>query len=270
MQSGKGQMKLPENFTFTQQNLQDFVDCRFRFYLKYIKQLDWPAVESEPLVLQEFRMELGRQFHLLVERYLSGIDVPTLTASIVSPELLAWWEAFMGLELDLNSAIKSAEKTLSMPFKGYRLLAKYDLLLETETGRIIIYDWKTSPRRPSPQVLQSRLQSRVYPFVLHHSRANQPVGEIEMSYWFPADPQRPFQFEYSEKQFAWDEEYLSALIEEILTLSEKEALKTDDDKRCLYCRYRSLCDRGITAGELEPDNEQDFTDDDFNIDFEES
>lgn len=270
MQFGKGLMQLPDNFTFTQQNLQDFVDCRFRFYLRYVKKLNWPAVESEPLMLQEIRMELGQHFHLLVQRYFSGIDVPTLTASISSEELLSWWEAFIALELGESVGKKYAEKIVSIPLKGHRLLAKYDLLFETKEGSVTIYDWKTSARRPSPQILQARLQSRVYPFVLRQSRRNQPVSEIKMVYWFPAEPYRPFQFDYSETQFEDDEEYLSALIEEILTLPEMEALKTDDEKRCLYCRFRSLCDRGITAGELEPGNEEDFTDNDFNIDFEDS
>ena len=261
-------MLIPEPFTFTQQNLQDYVDCRFRFYLKYVKHLEWPAVESEPLMLQEARMELGQQFHLLVQRYFSGIDSEALTSSITSNELISWWQVFESLNLTEVPGARYAEKTISVPINNHRLLAKFDLVVEKSARCYSIYDWKTSAHRTSSQVLRARLQSRVYPYVLRRSIERVPAPEIEMVYWFPAFPERPYQFDYSEEQFEADGTYLSNLIEEIQSQTEEDFNKTENEKSCLYCRFRSLCERGITAGTLEPGMDEDAGAGYFEIDFE--
>jgi hypothetical protein len=46
---------LPLDFQFSQGSLQDYVDCRRRFQLRYLDQLAWPAVEAEPLLEHEQR-----------------------------------------------------------------------------------------------------------------------------------------------------------------------------------------------------------------------
>ncbi len=40
-------MALPSDFQFSQSSLQDYVDCPWRFYLRYIRQLAWPAIVAE-------------------------------------------------------------------------------------------------------------------------------------------------------------------------------------------------------------------------------
>ena len=42
-------MTLPPTFQFSQNSLQDYVDCPRRFQLRYLLRQPWPAVESEPL-----------------------------------------------------------------------------------------------------------------------------------------------------------------------------------------------------------------------------
>ncbi len=37
-------MSLPETFDFTQSNLQDYIDCPYRFNLRYIRHAKWPAL----------------------------------------------------------------------------------------------------------------------------------------------------------------------------------------------------------------------------------
>ena len=93
-------MKLPDHFSFSQYNLQDYVDCKFRFLLKHIHQLAWPAIESEPLLLQEARMELGQQFHRLIQQYFIGVEPGVLSNSIQTSELADWWQAFLSLKIN--------------------------------------------------------------------------------------------------------------------------------------------------------------------------
>lgn len=265
-------MQLPDDFSFSQQSLQDYSDCRFRFLLKYVRRLDWPAVESEPVMLQEARMELGQQFHRLVQQYFIGVDTETLTASINSLELAAWWEVFLALKLNELAGEKYAEKLLSVPTNGQRLLAKYDLLMINPPGSFTIYDWKTSIHQPSRQKLFSRLQSRVYPYVLRQSFENSPAGksalpDIEMIYWFPSFPESPCQFTYSQESYEQDKDFLNGLTQEILTLEEDGFTRTDEVNKCTYCRYRSLCDRGVSAGVLVPGMEEEAEDSGFDLDF---
>ena len=71
--------KLPPVFQFSQQSLQDYVDCARRFQLKYVLGQRWPAIEQEPVEEREDFLERGSQFHLLVQRHLMGIPVEKLT-----------------------------------------------------------------------------------------------------------------------------------------------------------------------------------------------
>ena len=267
-------MKLPENFSFSQQNLQDYSDCRYRFLLKYIHGVEWPAVESEPVLLQEARMELGQQFHRLVQQNFSGVDQSLLSAQIESPELAAWWQEYTALDLSTLPGEKYAEKTISVPFNGYRLTAKYDLLVIDSGQKFTIYDWKTSEFLPKATNLLGRLQSIVYPFVLRKSITGQAetvetMKEIEMIYWYPAHPTRPINFHYSNDRYQQDEELLSGLVDEIINNGEGWFEKTNEQSRCRYCSYRSHCGRGINAGVIEPGSEEFPDESAFDLDFDE-
>lgn len=248
-------MNLPEIFTFSQHNLQDYVDCKYRFYLKYMLGIEWPAIETEPILLQEARIELGNQFHHLVQQYFAGVDAAVLGSSIQSDELAEWWQAFLTLGLLELPGEKFAEKLISIPLADHRLVAKYDLLVRQIDGTYTIYDWKTSLRPPSYTILINRLQSIIYPFVLQTDisfrvvPADLPV-DIEMIYWFPAHPAEPVQFTYSVNQLDNDREYLLGMVDEISSGSAELFEKTTEVKKCAFCRYRSLCDRGISAGNL--------------------
>ena len=43
-------MRLKPGFHFSQNNLQDFVDCPRRFELLHVLHLPWPAIQSEPVL----------------------------------------------------------------------------------------------------------------------------------------------------------------------------------------------------------------------------
>ena len=114
-------------------------------------------------------------------------------------------------------------------------------------------DWKTN-RKPTPlSRLRSRVQTRLYPFLLSLAGAHLNGGaavqpaQIEMIYWFSADPTRPVTIAYSQAQCEVDGEFIAALIAQIRALDPPFAL-TADERQCQYCNYRSLCRRGVTAG----------------------
>lgn len=262
-------MRLPDSFLFTQQNLQNFKDCSYRFYLKEILKLDWPAVDSEPIRDQEELIKLGTRFHLLCQQYFSGIPVDVLTSQITQSDLSRWWQNFLQLGIPYTQKNNKAEKLISIPFLGYRLGAKFDLLAFGEDGRILIYDWKTSHHQPKRQTLLARMQSKVYPLVVAISELSdkKKPESIEMIYWYPEFPDTPIQFTYSQSQMDQDLTELELVVKEIFNLDESGFEKTINIKTCQFCRYRSLCDRGTSAGVNE--KLEDLTDqnDAFDLDF---
>lgn len=261
-------MLLPDSFVFTQQNLQDYTDCAYRFYLREILKLEWPAVESEPIRDQEALMLLGTRFHLLCQQYFSGIPADVLTAQIVQPELAEWWQNFLKLDLHPEPGSYSVEKLVSIPFAGYRLAAKIDLLLNS-AEKTSIYDWKTSQHQPKRLTLMERMQSKVYPLVVSSLASNQNLlpESIEMVYWYPAFPQSPIKFPYSTVLKDSDQTKLELLVAEIANKDEAGFVKTINEKACKFCRYRSLCDRGTEAGTSDTEDDPTDTDEVFNFDF---
>ena len=285
-------MPLPPNFQFSQASLQDFVDCRRRFYLRYIEQLAWPAAQSEPLLENERAMLDGARFHRLVHQYLLGISTERLSRLEMGENLRLWWENFISAKsrlvgIDTPGYHHLAEYSLSAPLADYRLVAKYDLVAvggENRPSRLWIYDWKTSRFRTRRSVLASRLQTRVYPFLLARAgkalNQDQPIHpeQIEMVFWFAGFPEQPEPFPYSLSQFRQDQDDLTALIQTIARLADKAGPSesedhqnfplTSDVQKCAICVYRSLCDRGQRGGESDLEEGQSIAElTDLDLDF---
>lgn len=257
-------MTLPNGFLFNQGNLQDYIDCQRRFQLRHVLHQAWPAVEVEPFLEFERISEIGSRFHKIVRQHLSGVPESSIDLSVTVDEVLQdWWENYIQsinhgilkqIQMDGNKLY--VEQILSIPLGNFRLIAKYDLLLFHPDGKIFIIDWKTSKKRPNQKWLENRLQTHVYPFVFSLAAAsindNNPIdpGKIEMLYWFSNQPDEPERFSYSNAAFKADEGYLSNLITEISQKTEAEFQLTFDEKHCLFCTYRSLCDRGVKPGNL--------------------
>lgn len=259
---------LPEDFVFSQSNLQAFTDCPRRFWLAYIQRLRWPAVEAGPVQEYEYMMRLGSAFHRAVQRAEVGIE-PDLIASQLEDPLDQWFEDYRRFRpRDLPSTVVGVETVLGIPFQAsndgpiFRLAAKYDLLAVEPGKRAMIIDWKTTRRRTEPHTLRQRLQSQVYPYVVVEASANLPWGpiapeQVEMRYWFTAAPDEPVNLRYDANQHAANYQLLQRLAAQILA-GEEEAdfpmlpdTEANRQRVCAYCAYRSRCDRGITPGHLD-------------------
>ena len=253
-------MPLPSNFRFSQASLSDYLDCPRRFQLRYLLEQAWPAVESEPLLERERSAELGRRFHRLIQQHAEGLSSEALTESIGEPELARWWQNYLD---SLNTTLSDlpvnhrAEVAMSIPLKSYRLAAHFDLIAGDD-DRAVIVDWKTEQRQPTRDQLLQRVQTRVYRYVFTVAQ-QRPPGTVSMIYWFAQYPDRPVALPYDAAQHADDYRFLIDLIGEIeeRAIREGEWDKTPHARKCAYCVYRSLCNRGVRAGTSEPD-EEDF------------
>jgi hypothetical protein len=257
-------MTLPSDFQFSQGSLQDFDDCRRRFQLRYLLRQSWPAVPSEPVLELERYMQQGERFHRMLQQHLLGLPVERLAPMAQDQDLARWWENYLlfsqGGGLQALAGVDARyypEITLTAPFNSYRLLAKLDLLAINPQGRALILDWKTARRHPRRQWLADRLQTRLYPFLLLHAGAFLNAGtpflpeQVEMVYWFADFPDQPERFPYTTSAFQADRDYLAEMVATIDRLADEDFFLTTDDRRCAYCVYRSLCDRGSKAGLLD-------------------
>ena len=124
----------------------------------------------------------------------------------------------------------------------------------------MIVDWKTERRKPTRDQLLNRIQTRVYRFVLTEAQQRAP-GTVSMLYWFAEYPDQPEVLHYDAMQQAADRQFLTNLIAEIEDLQgSSEWPKTPNLRKCDFCVYRSLCNRGVSAGTIDPST------DDLNLD----
>jgi CRISPR/Cas system-associated exonuclease Cas4 (RecB family) len=257
-------MTLPDGFLFSQSNLQDFVDCQRRFQLRHLYHLAWPAIEAEPMLENERIMDQGALFHKIVRQHLVGVPESQISRSIGEDEIMqTWWENYIRsvkegilsfIFQDVNQRFE--EISLSTPLGEYRLIAKYDLLILQPDAKLTIIDWKTSQNHPKRKWLAERLQTHVYPYLLTQSASSVNKGiqvnpdQIEMIYWFTNQPDLTERFPYNTEAYNHDSKYLIDLVSIISKKNEADFPLTLDTKRCLFCVYRSLCNRGVEPGDM--------------------
>ena len=279
-------LDLPDTFAFSQSSLQAFEECPRRFWLAYAQQLPWPAVEAAPIQDFEMLMRLGSTFHRLVERAETGIaiaDVAQTMGKGLEPPLDGWFHAYQQHRpADLPTEYVEIERVLSIPFgaanRQFRLAAKYDLIAAEQDGAVAIVDWKTNRKRTEPATLNRRLQTVVYPYVLVEASKALPFGpiqpeQVEMIYWFANAPLQPVRFRYDSAQHAANGDRLHALLTAILAGQNEvdfpKVLDTEANRKrlCNYCIYRSRCNRGMAAGDL---NALDDAEEFFAVDIEDA
>ncbi len=258
-------MTLPDTFQFTQGNLQDYVDCKRRFQLRYVLMQPWPALITDQPDQLELHMQRGAALHRLAHQHARGIDPQRLAETIHDDTLARWWQTFLHRPPSgLPDATRRAEVVFAAPLAGHRLLAKYDLLAVQPGQRFVIVDWKTAARRPRRSHLARRLQTTVYQSLAVEAGAalngGQPPApdQVEMIYWFAQSNGATERFAYDEIRHSAALACLGDLILETAACAEPIWPLTDDQDQCRFCNYRSLCERGVSAAfidELEDDLE---------------
>jgi hypothetical protein len=256
-------MKLPKDLSYSHINLQDFVNCKKLFYLRHISRLPWPGIKREPVLQHEHIARAGARFHQMVHQHLLGIPAERLSAMLQEPDLEHWWRDFLEFLPQILPFYPQSlyalypEISLSAPLGERRLLARYDLVVAGPNDSLGIYIWNTSLRRPTREELGRHLQTYVLPYLLvragwhlNRGQAVQP-SNVELIYWFPSlngwTNSLVERFMYNVSSFRTDEGFLNGLVETVQRLEIGEFSRTVDERCCLYCAYRSLCERGVLA-----------------------
>lgn len=257
--------------TLSQQQIQDYLDCPRRFQLRHLKQLPWPDLPYPPDV--EAAFSRGRLLHRLIERHYLGLEVSR--ESIIDPVVAGWWDTFRAHAPAPSSGHALPEASLTVPLGNHQLRGRFDLISVDTTGatpRATIYDWKTSKPRDAAWLRQA-WQTRLYLALIAEGGHALPGtdGErirpdnINMVYWYLADPERPVILHYSATWHAENWQMLEATLAAL-----DESLRTDswplteDWSHCRYCAFQAYCGRqaaGHTmltdAGDIEDEDELD-------------
>ncbi len=245
---------LSDDFLFSQSALQDYTDCPKRFELRYLREVRWPALETQAAIEYEGMIEQGKRFHHLVHQHGLGVPAEALESTIRDAELRTWWSLYRQWETQHLPAERHPELSLVARFGGKLLVAKYDLVARKADGGFLIIDWKTGKPPKRKAYLTERMQSLVYPLVLAQAgdwlNGNQPIApeQITMVYWF-AEGGQTVEIPLNRERFIAMEQRLLLLLSEVE--GRTEFSMTTTERHCGFCVYRSLCGRGETAGALE-------------------
>jgi CRISPR/Cas system-associated exonuclease Cas4 (RecB family) len=249
-------MTIPPDFQFSQSSLQDYVDCPRRFEIRHLRKIKWPALQTEPALEYEENQKMGQLFHRLVHQYELGIPVDQIMTSEASPTIIRWWRNFVASipkrPLPEN---RYPEYRMSSSLAGFRIVGQFDLLAINPGSEVMIIDWKTSRSRISTRRLHTLMQTHLYPLLMIEAGKMLNKGEkiipeqVEMIYWFTEFPDAAEHIHYSMEKYISDLDLIENLISEINNQPETPFPLTGEEKNCHFCNYRSLCDRGIKAGD---------------------
>lgn len=234
-----------EKFYFSQSALEAFAQCRLKFKKRYLDGLYWSRKELLPPEQLE-ALEKGIAFHLLAQRYFSGLA--TGVEQVRGGELELWLRRLENL-VPLNPEINFwPEYQLKVNSYSGKLVAKYDLLCFEPQGKIIIYDWKTDQRPLVKEKLAKSWQTIIYPYLIIEAGVRlmgSPVSpeQVKMVYWNPLYPEKLVEFPYSEQAYQQDKAVIERTIKEICSLAETSFFPTNQSQLCRYCEYSYLCQK---------------------------
>ncbi len=240
-------------FSYSAKKIQDFIDCERRFELRYILNQSCPAITSEPILEIESNIKKGNEFHYLVHQFFSGVPEKTLRETIHDDIMIKWFDNFLSFYKTLKVKSIFSEFPLNAQIGENKLTAVYDLIYLNENEEVGIIDWKTSKYIPKKTTLALKVQSILYPFILHEVSeeflpgSHFPPEKISMRYWYPASPEDDFVFPYGHAVHEDNRVFLENIFSEIQEKKIGKFELTKDENKCGFCPYRSLCSRGITA-----------------------
>lgn len=264
---------LAPGHVFSQSSLAALDRCPRRFYLQYVRRLAWPAPLTGADVEWEEALRRGQHFHLLVQQHRAGVDVEATVEALEDAELQTWWAHYRrDAPAAPARAVEYAEVEVTAPVGAHVLVAKCDLVVCRDDGRVLIVDWKTGARAPDPVRQAHSWQTVAYRYAVAEGGAGLLPGaregagvapeNVELMYWHAAFPGATHTIPYGEAEHEEARRRLEGAVArvEALGLNEEEYARTDQLDECRRCGYRSYCDRGRDGAAAEWDDEGDELD----------
>ena len=139
--------------------------------MRYMEDMSWK--NDSPMDVEYYKgMKIGLDFHLICERYFSGVELGVENSN---EELIKWTKALQA-KMPLNKDnIYLPEYEIKMVKNHIKLQAKYDLIIIKPEGKVEIWDWKTESRKLNRKEMDKRFQTIVYMYILKE-KSNEILG----------------------------------------------------------------------------------------------
>jgi PD-(D/E)XK nuclease superfamily len=228
--------------------------CPRQFQHSYLEQLYSPVKPEN-----EENLELGSQFHLLMQQQEMGLPIECVLAS--NPHLQNWMQGFTDVAPEILASVGGAEvfresehyRTLKVG--NYVLAVIYDLLI-ADNFQAQILDWKTYPKPPNQKFLEKNWQTRLYLYVLAETSEYLPEN-ISMTYWFIQSDAKPesLKFIYNNLLHEQTGKKLKQLLDKLTKSLGKYHQGEQEkafpqvsvgNKACDYCQFMAKCERLTT------------------------
>lgn len=240
--------------------------CARRFYLRFVRRLEWPAPLTGSEQEWERSLRRGELLHLFIQQHALGIDVEPLVRGAGDDTVAAWWRDLQTHPPPEPEGQVHTEIDLAVPFGEHRLVARFDRLVvhrREGAAALHIVDWKTGGARDAAR-LAVGWQTTVYRYVAveaGRALAGEAVKpeHVTFAYWQTDAPQSPVSLTYDAALHEEGRERIARVIERIdaaLPEGEDAFRRTEDLDACRHCPYRSYCERGREPPEgLEVDDD---------------
>ena len=239
-------------FYFTQNSLNTFKTCPFRFKKKYIDNVKWQQDESD---LATERIEFGLDFHKIAERYFKNI--PIYEESFMDNEEL--YKAYKNLISKFPSNGKNQyypEYAIRFSNGMMRVESNIDLIIVKDDGAVEIWDWKTNADVKNAKKYEMSLQTSVYMWTVKKCfkdilGVDVSAEKIKMIYFCPEKNQDIVEMLYSEEKFRKDEKTICDLINDIYEYDYNDFDKSKYIKQCKFCEFSMFCNSEISSEVVE-------------------
>lgn len=234
------------NFCYSQNSINTYKSCPLKFRYKYIDKINWKHDDIDSRDYYE-NLKLGRDFHLICERYFSDIPLGLYLDEKNSNNKV--YEKFSRWIQKIKRLIPISEEYIYLPeyevrynIEGYNIQAKYDLVVLGKNS-IDIWDWKTESRKIDYKNVENRLQTIIYMFMAKEviprlMGDNFNSEDIKMKYYQPEFDNEPIIITYSDEKHNLNR----TKIVRYLDMMQKEDYEENKNKKhCKYCEFNKLC-----------------------------
>lgn len=224
-------------FCYSQNSINTYKSCPLKFKYKYIDKINWKYDDIESRDYYE-SLKLGRDFHLICERYFSYIPL----GYISEVKFKKWIEKVKKLVPIEKELIYLPEYELRYNLDGYNIQAKYDLVILGKNS-IYIWDWKTESRKIDYKNVENRMQTIVYMFLAKEvipklENINIDSNNIKMKYYQPEFDNEPVSISYNDEKHIKNRKKIMEYIEMI---QENNYEENKNKKHCQFCEFNKLC-----------------------------
>ena len=236
---------------YSQNSINTFKSCPLKFNFIYIENINWQYDNIESRDYYE-SLKLGREFHLLCERYFSNIPI----GKNIDNKFARWINNIKKLLPINDENIYLPEYEVRYNFEGNKIQAKYDLVIVGKNS-IEIWDWKTEAKKINYKNVESRMQTIVYMFLAKEVipkvlNINVDTIDINMNYYQPEFNDKPIVVKYNDEKHLQNKLKVATYIENIKKANYEDIDLVKNKNHCKFCEFNKLCNnKDVDYGILE-------------------